>query len=250
MKWSEHEKFVLFEIWGDIFMQLGRNSLRNEDWANVAERVTDALKIEISETQCRRVMNDFKRRYKKEKGKVEKFGGFSKWVFFKKMDMLMLREEECGGGLACGVDSGEFVFMDTAVYLERSNGFDEMRDSPCESEMEEEDEEEGVGEVEGEEGEMSVLADSVERFGEIYEKIEISKREQMRELERMRAEFCRELEAQKKQILERTHAEIAKIREGDGEDDSDYDYDDDDDDDDDEEEEEEEEEEENENISD
>lgn len=37
-------------------------------------------------------------------------------------------------GLACGVDSGEFVFTNT-----RSNGFDEMRDSPIELKTSEEE---------------------------------------------------------------------------------------------------------------
>ncbi|KAL9995920.1 putative trihelix transcription factor ASIL1/2 [Helianthus debilis subsp. tardiflorus] len=55
-------------------------------------------------------------------------------------------------------------------------------------------------------------------FGEIYEKIEGRKRQQMLELEKMRMDFQRELELQKKQILERAQAEIAKIREGDDED--------------------------------
>ncbi|KAJ4708406.1 Trihelix transcription factor [Melia azedarach] len=211
--WTEHEAFVLLEIWGERFLQLGRKSLRTEDWLEVSEKVTEALKVEKTEAQCRQMMDVLKRKYKKEKVKVEQMGANgSKWVFFKKMDMLMDMRKE-SGGLACGVDSGEYVFMDTKVYLDRSNGFDEMRDSPSESEVEDEAEEEDNSEESL--ASLRMLADSVNKFGEIYEKIENSKREQMMELERMRMDFHRELELQKKQILETAQVEIEKIREGD-----------------------------------
>ena len=122
--------------------------------------------------------------------------------------------------------TGEYVFMNTRVYLNSSNGFDEMRDSPGESESDDDDDEEedvgggGGDEDEDEDDEMScrVLADSIQKFGKIYEKIENSKRQQMMELEKMRLDFNRELELQKKQILERAQAEIAKIQDVDEED--------------------------------
>lgn len=215
--WTEHEAFVLLEIWGERFLQLGRKSLRSEDWVEVSEKVTEALKVEKTEAQCRQMMDVLKRKYKKEKVKVEQMGvNDSKWVFFKKMDMLMDMRKE-SGGLACGIDSGEYVFMDTNVYLDRSNGFDEMRDSPSESEVEEEEDDSNEGSL----ASLKMLADSVNKFGDIYEKIEISKREQMMELEKMRMDFQKELELQKKQILERAQVEIEKIREGDDDGDTD-----------------------------
>ncbi|XP_065851500.1 trihelix transcription factor ENAP1 [Euphorbia lathyris] len=223
--WTEHDKFVLLEVWGDKFLQLGRNSLRSEDWVVVAEKVSEALKMNRTEVQCKQMMDLLKRRYRKERTK-----GGGKWAYFRKMDMLMSREfgTSTEFTLACGVDSGEYVFMDTDVYLERANGNDEMRDSPCDSEEEGEEEVgNGSGGKEGVKG-LKVLADSVQKFGKIYEKIESSKREQMLELERMRNEFQRELELQKKQILERAQVEIAKIREVNDDEDEDSDDDDDD----------------------
>ncbi|KAJ0248946.1 Uncharacterized protein HA466_0145160 [Hirschfeldia incana] len=217
---AEQEAFVVLEVWGDRFLQLGRRSLRNEDWNEVAEKVSDELRSERSETQCRRMVDNLKRKYKKERIKVEKSGlGSSKWSFFNKMDMLL------GGGssakpefgLACGVDSGEFVFMNTKVYLEKSNGFDEMMDSPGDSEEDDDDEEEAEYERRRRKGDdaasYKMLADSVERFGKVYEKMEKSKKEQMKELEKMRGEFQRDLELQKKQIVERAQSEIARLRE-------------------------------------
>ncbi|KAL1356696.1 hypothetical protein HN51_008682 [Arachis hypogaea] len=232
--WSEHATFVLLEVWGDKFLQLGRTSLRSDDWLDVAEKVSDELKAEKSVAQCKSMLDKLKRRYKKEKGKVEELGlGSCKWAFFKKMDMLMASSTRQEYGLACGVDGGEYVFMNTRVYLSRSNGFDEMRDSPGESESDEDEDgldghgvgvgvasaarrRSGVGgdgeDEEEEESSFRVLADSIQKFGKIYEKIENSKRQQMMELEKMRLDFNRELELQKKQILERAQAEIAKIQ--------------------------------------
>ncbi|KAE8687520.1 hypothetical protein F3Y22_tig00111013pilonHSYRG00064 [Hibiscus syriacus] len=223
--WSQQEIYVLLEVWGNRFLQLGRRSLRGEDWVDVAEKVSDALKSVKNEAQCRRMIDGLKRKFKKEKSKAAKMGlNSSKWPFFRKMEMLMglgssFRQQE--SWLACGVDSGEFVFMNPQVYLDRSTGFDEMRDSPAESEMEEDGEEAGgESRVEAEvhdEHSMRMLADSVQRFGKIYEKIESSKREHMKELEKMRMDFQKELEVQKKQILERAQAEIEKLKEEDDE---------------------------------
>ncbi|GFY98335.1 alcohol dehydrogenase transcription factor Myb/SANT-like family protein [Actinidia rufa] len=225
--WTDQVTFALLEVWGDRFLQLGRKSLRSEDWQEVAEKVSEGLKAEWTDTQCRNRLDTLKKKYKKEKSKMEAMAGYnSKWVFFKKMEMLLnwsnsLARQQCG--LPCGIDSGEYVFMNTRVYLDRSNGLDEMRDSPGESESYEDDDEDsdglppkkrGVGGEEND-GSFGLLADSIHKFGDIYEKIESSKRQQMMELVKMRMDFQRDLEVQKKQILDRAQAEIVKIRQGD-----------------------------------
>ncbi|KAL6224025.1 hypothetical protein ACLB2K_002881 [Fragaria x ananassa] len=232
-EWTEHAVFVLLEVWGDRFLQLGRKSLRSEDWGDVAAKVSEGCKMERSEKLCRRMLDLLKRKYKKEKAKMEEGGGSSNWGYYKKMEMLMANSmrQECG--LACGVDNGEYVFMNTRVYLEKSNGVDEMMDSPGESETDDdENENENVSGQNGfgfalprQGGSLyRVLADSIQKFGEIYENLESSKRQQMMELDKMRREFNKEMEAQKKQILERAQAEIAKIQEaGDEDDDEDPD---------------------------
>ncbi|GER26269.1 sequence-specific DNA binding transcription factors [Striga asiatica] len=224
--WSEDESSVLLEAWGERFLQLGRRSLRADDWADVTEKIVEMGVSERTEAECRNQMDVLKKKYKKEMGKVESGQG-SKWVFFKKMDGLLSTRNTRGhsSGLGCGVDSGEYVFLNPKVYLEMSNVLDEMRDSPGQSDEEDNndgDERENEAESDGES--TRVLAESIHKFGEIYEKIEESKRKQMMELEMMRQDFQRELELQKKQIVERAQAEIAKIREmDDGEDDDDDD---------------------------
>ncbi|GAB2268225.1 hypothetical protein Dimus_003203, partial [Dionaea muscipula] len=236
--WTEHATFGLLEIWGRKFLQLGRVSLRCEHWSDVAERVSEATGINFSVSACRNRLNFLKIKYKKEKMRFGGFGGGnSKWVYFKKMDELMRisprQEQQCG--LACGVDSGEFVFMNPRVYLEHSNALDEMRDSPGNSESEEEEEamaeqEGGCGgsgggkgrnvDEENDDYELYKMSDSIKRVEEIYEKIETTKRQHMMELEKMRMEFQQDLELQKKEMIERTRAEIAKILEADDDEDT------------------------------
>lgn len=235
--WTERSVFVLLEVWGERFVQLGRRSLRSEDWQEVAEKVTEISKFPRTEMQCRNMLDNLKRKYKKEKMRMEQMGlKSSKWAYFKKMDILMDSpgRQAHSYGLACGVDSGEFVFTNTRVYLDWSNRLDEMRDSPVESENSDEENENGNDSIElpprrargggisrGSSSSFRMLADSVQKFEEIYGKIESNKRQQMMELENMRKDFCRELELQKKQIMERTQAEIAKIQEEDDEDEDD-----------------------------
>lgn len=239
-EWSEQETFALLNAWGDRFLQLGRKSLRTDEWLEVAKRVSQVSKAVRTDSQCRNRLDTLKKKYKKEKMRLTESSGSttSKWVYFKKMEMLMSspppRQQP---GLACGLDSGEYVFMNPSFYINHSNGLDEMRDSPGNSESEEgddgedddDDESEGLPPSRGRIGEPTVeenggvsssyrlLADSIHKFGEIYEKIEVGKRQQMMELEKMRIDFHRDLELQKRQILERAQAEIAKIRRGDDE---------------------------------
>ncbi|XVF26726.1 hypothetical protein REPUB_Repub14bG0043200 [Reevesia pubescens] len=222
--WTERETFVLLDAWGDRFLQRGRKSLRSEEWQEVAEKVSEVSKIERTDTQCRNRLDTLKKKYKKEKAMLAETGATtSKWVYFRKMDMLMSTPPQ-QGGLSCGLDSGEYVFMNPRVYLNRANGLDEMRDSPANSESADAEEDVSDGlppkkrrfERQCDEGSsFRLLADSIQKFSDIYEKIENSKRQQMSELEKMRMDFHRELEMQKRQIMERAKAEIEKMQQGD-----------------------------------
>lgn len=218
--WTERETFVLLDAWGQRFIQRGKKSLRSEEWQEVAEKVSEVSKIDRTDTQCRNRLDTLKKKYKKEKLNLA-----SKWVYFKKMDLLLSSPQQ-QPGLSCGLDSGEYVFMNPGVYLNRANGLDEMRDSPANSESAEgnDDDTDGLppkkrksGRDNGDGNEGSsfrLIADSIHKISEIYEKIESSKRQQMVELEKMRMDFQRDLEIQRRQIMERAQAEIAKIRRG------------------------------------
>ncbi|CAI0422689.1 unnamed protein product [Linum tenue] len=143
--WTEQETFVLLDSWGDKFLQRGRKSLRSDEWLEVAKKVSEVSKVERTDTQCRNRLDTLKKKYKKEKGRL--VGSLSnRWVYFKKMDMLMSTSAQLGGSglLSCGLDSGEYVFSNPRVYLNRPNGLDEMRDSPGNSD-DDDDNDEGGG---------------------------------------------------------------------------------------------------------
>ncbi|KAJ6715231.1 TRIHELIX TRANSCRIPTION FACTOR ASIL2 [Salix viminalis] len=225
--WTERETFVLLDAWGEKFLQRGKKSLRSDEWQEVAEKVSDKSKIERTDTQCRNRLDTLKKKYKIERIKLAEDGGASKWVYFKKMDILMSTSAQ-QGGLSCGLDSGEYVSMNPKVYSNHSNGLDEMRDSPGNSELaRDEDDSDGLPPKKRRLGRdcigqssFGLLADSIHKFSDIYEKIESSKRQQMLELEKMRMDFQRDLEMQKRQIIERAQAEIAKIHQVSEEEDS------------------------------
>lgn len=210
--WTERETFVLLDAWGDRFLQHGRKSLRGEEWQQVAKMVSQVSKVERTETQCRNRLDTLKKKYKKEKAKFPVGDdGAGKWVYFKKMDELMSSPPQ-RAGLSCGLDSGEYVFMN------RANGSDEMRDSPENTESTGEEASDGPqakkrrkGRGSREASSFRLLADSIQKFSKIYEKIENSKRQQMVELEKMRMDFHKELETQKRQILENLQCEISKL---------------------------------------
>jgi hypothetical protein len=212
----------LLDAWGDKFLQRGKKSLRSDEWQEVAEKVSEKSKIERTDTQCRNRLDTLKKKYKVEKIKLaEASGGASKWVYFKKLDILMSTSAQ-QGGLSCGLDSGEYVFMNSKAYSNHANGLDGMRDSPGNSESaHDDDDSDGLPPKKrrlgresrncNEQSSFGLLADSIQKFSEIYEKIESSKRQQMLELEKMKMDFQRDLEMEKRQIIERAKAEIAKI---------------------------------------
>ncbi|CAO2815365.1 unnamed protein product [Amaranthus hypochondriacus] len=219
--WTDRETFAFLDAWGDWFLRLGRTSLHSTEWLEVAKQVSRQTNIERTDAQCRNRFCLLRKKYKKEKTRVLSGGnGDSKWVFYRKMDMLLSSAPSRQIGLSCGIDSGEYVFMNPNVYLNCANGLDEMRDSP-----------ENSGSLKGKKddsdklrpkenrnmGKIScfrLLAESINKFSEIYEKTESNKSKQMVELENMRKDFHRQLDTQRRQILERAQAEIARIRQG------------------------------------
>ncbi|GAA0147946.1 DNA-binding transcription factor [Lithospermum erythrorhizon] len=221
--WTEHETFVLLETWGDKFLQYGRKSLRLEEWQEVAKKVSQESKVERSDTQCRNRLDTLKKKYKKEKAKMEGDRNLTtRWVYFQKLDMLLSTSAH-QAGLSCVMDSGENVCKSPKVNLNHANGWDETRDSPGTLARvgEEESDSEGLPPKKKRNGRsqhrgalFKLLADSIQKFTEVYEKTESNKRKQMQELENMRMDFYREIEFQKRQILERAQAEIAIIRQG------------------------------------
>ncbi|KAL8113855.1 trihelix transcription factor ENAP2-like [Apium graveolens] len=221
--WTEHETFVLLNAWGDRFIQRRRKSLRSEEWQEVADKVSQRSRLERTDTQCRNRLDTLKKKYKKEKMKLHEMGGAtSQWVYFKKMDMLLSltpQQLRFSRGLNYGNPRASAV-ENPRVYLNRASRIDEMSNSPENSESVEAEEyssnllpqnqtNRAVG------ASFRLIAESITKFSEIYVKVENNKRKQMLELEKMRMDFYRELEMQKRQILQKARTEIANIWRGD-----------------------------------
>ncbi|XP_039036165.1 trihelix transcription factor ASIL1-like isoform X2 [Hibiscus syriacus] len=83
-----------------------------------------------------------------------------------------------------------------------------------ESDEEEESEgEENEGEGEEREG-MESLARAIERFGQVYERVEGEKLRQMVELEKQRMQFAKDLEVQRMRMFMDTQVQLEKIKRG------------------------------------
>lgn len=240
-EWSEESTFVLLDTWGDRYMQNGRKSLRSDQWIEVHKKVLQSSRVHRTDSQCRNRIDTLKKKYRKEKAILTALGkSGSKWVYFKKMDALMSLPSSSllssgkqplpppQPNLPYGVDAGENVVGTSYVHRDSCNGNSAMRD--CVSE----DDSDGFTPKRenfsgSSDSSFRMLAESIRKFGEIYEKMESNKRQQMSEIERMRKEFQRDLEVQKRQILERAQLEFAKLSEehGDGNDEEQEDNDDD-----------------------
>ncbi|XP_019436426.1 PREDICTED: trihelix transcription factor ASIL1-like isoform X2 [Lupinus angustifolius] len=224
--WTEHETLVLLDVWADWFLQCGSKSLQLEEWQEVAEKVSKVSKIERTGTQCRHHLNTLKKKYEKEKVKFREMDdGASKWVYFKRMDELMSSSPQ-QAGLCCGLNSGEYVPANARIYSNRTNGLDETRSSPRSTKPIAEEGSDRPhakrgrkGRGSGEASSFRLLADSLHKFSNVYEKIENDRRQQMVELEKMRMDFQKEIETERRQILERLQSEISKLEQIDDEND-------------------------------
>ena len=84
----------------------------------------------------------------------------------------------------------------------------------AEEDEESEDEEVdlGMSDSEGEVEGMRRLAKAIERFAEIYEKVEGEKQRQMVELEKQRMKFAKDLEVQRMKLFMDTQVQLEKIK--------------------------------------
>lgn len=113
------------------------------------------------------------------------------------------------------VDDSYFRKNYSAVAAAAAAAAEEVDDDEEEDGGYEEDEDEEVereeGTVAGEEG-VRRLAKAIERFGEIYERVENMKQRQMVELEKQRMQFAKDLEVQRMQLFMDTQVQLEKIK--------------------------------------
>lgn len=247
--WSEEATETLVQAWGDRYLELNRGNLRQKDWQDVAAAVNarhgHSKKSRRTDIQCKNRVDTVKKKYKIEKGRVVESGGayVSPWPLFARLDSLTgdsmkkIELPERKGpssspslapslALTAPVPVGprsaktkrpavmnesffrrNFAAVATAAAAEEEESDWERSRSSGETEcmaarrrpLEEDD---GYRQ----------LAKAIERFGEIYERVEETKQQRLIELEKHRMQFAQELEFQRMELLMDIQRQLVKIK--------------------------------------
>jgi len=228
--WSEGATNTLIDSWGERYLNLNRGNLKQKHWREVSDAVnarSGGHKLRKTDVQCKNRLDTLKKKYKLEKAKICNgiLIGPSKWPFYAKLDNLIgpsrnkhhqalkhfrlhpqpqpqplppplpppLPSKRPDGGFN-SLSSGS---VDATESLP-SDGADEKHKR-------------GRRSSSSSQSPVRELAQAIMKFGEIYERIEGTKQQQMMELEKHRMEFTRDLEVQRMQLFMQTQIEVAKM---------------------------------------
>uniref|UniRef100_A0A0D9V501 Myb/SANT-like DNA-binding domain-containing protein n=1 Tax=Leersia perrieri TaxID=77586 RepID=A0A0D9V501_9ORYZ len=233
-EWTEDSTFALLDSWGDRFVRAGRRSLRADEWLEVSRVAAAAASRPAgyySESQCRNRIDTLRKKFRKEKERLRLAArraerradrpSPSKWIYFDKMQSLMSppslplqppvvtrrRDTQPTPRHSWGLDAAEQMLLLSA------GGKAVTRDSGSDAELVEvQINEAGAGKRK----DIEMLAESIRKLGDVYERVESSKRQHIDEMDRMRRDLQRDLELRRREILEKAQAEIACLCEEDG----------------------------------
>ncbi|XP_015580325.1 trihelix transcription factor ASIL2 [Ricinus communis] len=206
--WSEGATETLIEAWGDRYVNLNRGNLRQKDWKEVADAVNsrqNGVKPKKTDIQCKNRIDTLKKKYKIEKAKPPP----SKWPFYYRLDSLVgvnnhpTKRKPNAVTLTVKRKPAVYSSTETTSFHEEEEdvGFDE-RVIKKEHRMEDVDCSDGAA--------CRELARAILKFGEIYERIESSKQQQMFELEKQRMEFTKEVEFERLNLFMDAQLELEK----------------------------------------
>ncbi|KAJ6350393.1 hypothetical protein OIU78_006542 [Salix suchowensis] len=216
--WSDGATETLVEAWGDRYINLNKGNLRQKDWKEVADAVNsrqNGINPKKTDIQCKNRIDTLKKKYKIEKSKPPP----STWPFYCRLDSLIgtnsnatntfkkptsvtltvksktKPQKDVYPGLAsCGDSSSDDDEDDMAWFDERVK--------KKRHRMEDVDLSDGAA--------CRELARAILKFGEIYERIESSKQQQMMELEKQRMEFTKEVEFERMNLFVDAQLELKK----------------------------------------
>ncbi|KAL0352978.1 UNVERIFIED_CONTAM: Trihelix transcription factor ASIL2 [Sesamum angustifolium] len=248
--WTEEATSTLVDAWGRRYVELNRGNLRQKDWQEVADVVNarhgHTKKTRRTDVQCKNRIDTLKKKYKTEKAKISDSNGTltSSWPFFSRLEFLIgsnfnkqqskltssalpLASSQSTQPLSLpsppmavpnvppspAVDESYFRnYSIMAAAAAAAEDETEEDDGYLEGEEAEGSEDRAAEEEEvGEEG-IRRLAKAIERFGEIFEKVEGMKQRQMVELEKQRMQFAKDLEVQRMQLFMDTQVQLEKIK--------------------------------------
>ncbi|KAF8402601.1 hypothetical protein HHK36_010689 [Tetracentron sinense] len=232
--WSEGATETLVEAWGDRYLQLSRGNLRQNDWKEISDAVNgrqNGVKPPKTGIQCKNRVDTLKKKYKLEKSKPPP----SKWAFYPHLDHLI------GTNAMATAANKKITPMPShhkptvvtfsvkpfnenpnpnAVYSGGSLS-KSMLNSAGSTESSRGDERDDDGSVRkhrmdsmnwSDGAAFRELARAILKFGEVYERIESSKQQQMMELERQRMEFSKDLELQRMHMFIEAQLQIKKMK--------------------------------------
>lgn len=215
--WSEGGTETLIESWGDRYLQLNRGNLRQKDWKDVAEAVNanrDELKPPRTDVQCKNRIDTLKKKYKLEKSKPTP----SKWPFFHRLDDLIGTANSVTRKKISTPKSASVTTLTVKSNpktnhnpnpnpnlkaIAYSGGYSSHDESLSRMESLDFAEETTA---------YKELARAILRFGEVYERIENSKQEEMMKLEKQRMEFTKEVEFQRLNMFMEAQLELEKMK--------------------------------------
>lgn len=241
--WSEDATSTLIDAWGSRYLELNRGNLRQKDWQEVADAVNayhgNVKKAYRTDVQCKNRIDTVKKKYKTEKSRILSSNGTltSNWPFYDRLDALIgsnVSDKKLSLSpspplalplpymktptpppvavvskkRSAPVEDSYFRRNYSAVAAAAAATVEE------ESDAEEDDMDgsrssaEGEGEADG----IRRLARAIERFGEIYERVEGEKQRQMIELEKQRMQFAKDLEVQRMQMFMNTQVQLENIK--------------------------------------
>lgn len=228
-------------------MDLNRGNLRQKHWQEVADAVNSehcrSAKTRRTDIQCKNRIDTLKKKYKIEKARVSDSDGFfsSEWPFFSRLDALIgdnfpVVKKPSPPVAEARRSSTRSIWALSSPVPVGPRSATQKRPAPVDDSIsrrnfsafaaaavaaaEEEDEEtersgSSIGSrIRDREKEVGCreLAQAIEKFGEIYERVEAVKQRQMVELEKQRMQFAKDLEFQRMQLFMETQVQLQKIK--------------------------------------
>lgn len=228
--WSEGATETLIEAWGDRYLKLNRGNLRQKDWKEVADAVNsrgNGVKPQRTDVQCKNRVDTLKKKYKLEKSKSSP----SIWPFYDRLDFLVGTNAATPPSLnrksttiTLTVKPGSSPNSTKPPALVYSGGSSKPNSSGSNNSSLGAGEDDLLFTGQGKKRKLDYvdlseettaykeLARAILRFGEIYERIESSKQQQIMELEKQRMEFSKDLEVQRMNMFMEAQLQLEKSK--------------------------------------
>ncbi|GJM93318.1 hypothetical protein PR202_ga09865 [Eleusine coracana subsp. coracana] len=244
-EWTEGSTFVLLDAWGDRFVHSGRRGIRAEEWLEVARLAAAADGRPVgyfSESQCRNRIDTLRKKFKKEKERLRMAERrsrptTSKWVYFDKLMSILYPPPPPPSSLPDTQPSPSLPLPPPLLLPHVVTRRRDTRPSPRLSWGRDAPERMlgGGGDIGPRDSRMDVVlggeqkfeaapqspngfavfTKSMQKFGDVIQRLESRKRQHIVEVEQMRKDFHRDLDAKWREILERAQAEIACLEDED-----------------------------------